>query len=611
MYAKSQDSPLFRAVARLKPGISISQARQLLEAAATQLGAGKSVNLGWKTVNGRSVPDQWLKPQPTIAPLEDTRGGSSRGGLIFLFGAIAILFLLVVCDIASMLLARFERRRREVAIRLALGASRIQVARPIVVEGLLLSTLGAAGGMFVAYWSIKFLLLLQPIQLQWHSTLLTSFLEGRALVFTILVTVFAGLFFSLAPAIRAARSNVLSAMSTDTPTTTTGRPRASLRGGLIVFQTSISVLLLAATLLFLQSYWNDSRVHLSYDPRGGFQYSLKGGMTFADNGAAMASWSSLLETVKSAPGIHHAALAFNPFLVGRIGMTPGYPMRVQVSPGYFDSVGTPILRGRDFNSQDRSGSPLVVLINQTLADYSFAGKNPIGQPLKYSLIQKDGGIGYETAEIIGVVSDTQTRGAGGIEDEMLFTPLQQTHWDHYVGPMALLVRADGGTSAVRSSVRAAVDRFDKGVAVSDGFTFAGAIAERSAGARLTAELFAAFAILAMLLTASGLYGLISYITTARTHELGLRLALGASRPAIMRLVLRDGLVLTLVGVVLGLGFEFGLMRFLSGFMQSIKPVDVPTAGIVALILFCVALAACYIPARRASRLDPMVALRHD
>ena len=611
MFAKSIDSPWFKSVGRLKPGVSISQARQQLESAAAQLGAGKSVNLGWKTVSGRSVPDQWMKPLPTLSPLEETRGGSSRASIMFLFGAIGILFLLVVCDIASMLLARFERRRREVAIRLALGASKIQVARPIVVEGLLLSILGAAAGMFVAYWSIKFLLLLQPIQTQWHSTLLTSFLEGRALVFTILVTIFAGLFFSLAPAIRAARSNVLSAMSTDTPTSTTGRPRTLLRGGLIVFQTSVSVLLLAATLLFLQSYWNDSRVHLSYDPHGGFQYSLKGGMTFADNGAAMASWNTLLETVKSAPGIHHAALAFNPMLVGRIGMIPGYPMRVQVSSGYFDSVGTRLIRGRDFNSQDRVGSPLVTIINQTLADYSFAGKNPIGQPLKYSFIQKDGGIGYETAEIIGVVSDTQTREGGGIEDETLFTPLQQNHWDHFTGPMALLVRADGSTSAVRSSVRAAVDRFDKGVSLSEGFTFAGAIAERFASQRLNVELFAAFAILAMLLTASGLYGLISYITTARTHEVGLRLALGASRPAIVRLILRDGLVLTLVGVAVGLGIEFGLMRFLSGFMRGIKPADVPTSGVVALILFLAALAACYIPARRASRLNPVVALRHD
>ncbi len=611
MFAKSIDSPWFKAVGRLKPGINISQARQQLETAATQLGAGKSVNLGWKTVAGRSVPDQWIKPQPTLAPLEDTRGGSSRASLIFLFGAIAILFLLVVCDIASMLLARFERRRREVAIRLALGASRIQVARPIVVEGLLLSTIGAAAGMFVAYWSIKFLLLLQPIQVQWHSTLVTSFLEGRALLFTILVTLFAGLFFSLAPAIRAARSNVLSAMSTDTPTTTTGRPRASLRGGLIVFQTSISVLLLVATLLFLQTYWNQSRVHLSYDPRGGFEFAVKGSGTFGDNGTAMSSWSTVLESVKAAPGIQHAALAFHPMLVGRIGMTRGYSYQCPVSPGYFDSLGTPLIRGRDFNLQDRAGSPRVAIINQALADEAFSGKDPIGQPYKHSVMLKDNSIGYETVEVIGIVPDTQTRGVGAIEDEILYTPLEQRHWENYVGPLVLIVRGSGNTSQLHSSVRAAVDRFDKGISVSDGITFTGAIAENFDSLRLMTEIFAAFAILAMVLTASGLYGLISYITTARTHELGLRLALGASRPAIVRLILRDGLILTLIGVLFGLGFEFGLMRFLSGFMQGVKPADIPTSGIVALILFFAALAACYIPARRASRLDPMVALRHD
>jgi|CZKC01.1.fsa_nt_gi putative ABC transport system permease protein len=613
MFAKNIDSPWFKAVARLKSGVNISQARQQLETAAIQLGAGKSINLGWKTVGGRSVADHWIKPQPTLSPLEDTRGGSSRAFLLFLFGAIALLFLLVVCDIASMLLARFERRRREVAIRLALGASRIQVARPIVIEGLLLSTFGALSGLFVAYWSIKFLLLVQPIQVQWHTSLFTSFLEGRALLFTILVTVFAGLFFSLAPAIRAARSNVLSAMSSDAPTSTTGRPRTALRGGLIVFQTSVSVLLLAATLLFLQTYWVESRVPLSYDPHGGFEFALKGSRSFGDNDAEMDAWHKLLETVKSTPGIHHAGLGLRPLLVGVIGMTPGYPYQSQVSAGYFDAVGTPLIRGRDFSSQDRAGTPLVAIINQTMAEQSFSRKDPIGQSVKHSVLLSDGSIGYETAEVIGVVADTQTRGAFRHEDMVLFTPLAQRHFDHYIGPRSftLLVRGDGNTASVRSLVRSAVDRFDNGADVSGGITFADAIADRFQDLRLDGELFAGFAILAVLLTASGLYGLISYITTARTHELGLRLALGASRPAIVRLILRDGLILTLVGVVVGIGFEFGLMRFLSGFMQGAKPVDVPTSGIVALILFCAALAACYVPARRASRLDPMVALRHN
>lgn len=611
MMAKSIDSTFFRSVGRLKHGLSISQARQQFDAEAIQLGAGKSVNVGWKIVEGHSVPDQWVKPRPTLASLEDTRGGSSRASTLMLFGAIALLFLLVVCDIASMLLARFERRRREVAIRLALGASRVQVARPIVVEGLLLSTFGALAGLFVAYWSIKFLLLLQPVQMQWHTSLLTSFLEGRALAFTILVTVLTGIFFSLAPAIRAARSNVLSAMSSDTPSSSTGRPRAPLRGGLIVFQTSVSVLLLAATLLFLQTYWNASRLHLSYDPHGGFSYRLRGSKTFADNKGEMAYWDKLLESVNGAPGIQHAGIADNPMLAGYVGQFPGFFFQwCKVGPGYFSALGTPIIRGRDFNSQDREGSPPVAVVNQAMAEQYWHGKNPIGQQVKHLL---DNLQDYGTVEVIGVVPDTQTRGAWGHEDAALFTSLEQRQFSRYVGPMSmtLLVRGNGDAASVRSSVRAAVDRFDRAITVSEGITFTDALTDRHKDLRLTAELFAGFAIMATLLTASGLYGLISYITTARTHELGLRLALGASRPAIVRLILRDGLVLTLVGVAVGLGFEFGLMRFLSGFIQGVRPVDIPTSGIVALILFCAAIAACYIPARRASRLDPMVSLRHD
>jgi putative ABC transport system permease protein len=282
----------------------------------------------------------------------------------------------------------------------------------------------------------------------------------------------------------------------------------------------------------------------------------------------------------------------------------------KVGPGYFSALGTPIIRGRDLNSQDQEGSTPVAVVNQTMAEQYWPGKNPIGQQVKHLL---DNLQDYGTVEVVGVVADTQTRGDWGHEDAALYTSLEQRQFGRYVGPMSmgLLVRAQGDAASVRSAVRVAADRFDKGIAISEGTTFTDALTDRNKDLRLTAEIFAAFAILAMLLTASGLYGLISYITTARTHELGLRLALGASRPAIVRLVLRDGLILTLVGVAVGLGFEFGVMRFLSGFMHNVKPADVPTSGIVALILFLAALAACYIPARRASRLDPMVALRHD
>jgi predicted permease len=612
MMAKSVDSTAFHVVARLRRGVAIAQARQQLTTAATQLGAGKTVNAGLKTVGGRTVPILWEKPAPSLEPLENSRGGGSRASTFLLFGAIALLLLLVVCDIASMLLARFERRRREVAIRLALGASRLQIARAIVIEGVLLSMFGAVAGLFVAYWSLRFYVTLLPLRMQWHTSLFTAFLEGRALLFTILVTLLTGVFFSLAPAIRAARANVLSAMSSDTSIATSGRPRTALRGGLIIFQTSVSVLLLAATLLFLQTYWNESRLHLSYNTRGGFTYGLSGTRIFADNNGEMASWDKLRETIERTPGIRHAGLASpGALLVGRVGMPPGYFYQwTKVSPGYFNALGTPLVRGRDFNSQDRAGSPSVAVVNQTMAEQFFAGKDPIGQQVKHLL---DNTVDYGTVEIIGVVADTQTRGAGVHEDPILYTLVEQRQFGRYIGPMSmtLVVRGDGDAASVRSSVRAAVDQFDKTVKVTGGVTFNDALADRYKDLRIQVELYAAFAVLAIILTASALYGLIAYITTARTRELGLRLALGATRPSIVRLILRDGLILTLAGIAIGIGIEYALMRFLSGFMRGVKPADAATSGIVALILFMAALAASYIPARRASRLDPMVALRHD
>jgi predicted permease len=601
MMAKSMDSPWFKAVGRLKPGVTLAQAREQVVAAAIQLGAGKSVNLGAK----------WEKPRPTLELLQDSRGGTSRAGSLLLFGAIVLLLLLVVCDIASMLLARFERRRREVAIRLALGASRVQVARPIVVEGMLLSILGSAAGLVVAYWSMKFLLVLQPAQMQWHKSLLTSFLEGRALLFTILVTVFVGLFFSIAPAIRAARSNVLSAMSTDTATSATGRPRAAFRGGLIAFQTAVSVLLLAVTLLFFKTYWNESHLHLTYDPHGGFMYGIRGGKAFGDIKAQRAFWSSLLEAVASEPGVQHAALATNPLLVGKIGMPADYYFQwCRISPGYFDAMGRTLIRGRDFNVKDQEGALPVAIVNQTMADRFFTGKDPVGQRMQHLLNDLHT---LETVEIVGVVSDTLVREGSTQDDAILYMPLYQQHIETAMGamPLTLLVRSKGDAGTVRSAVQAAVDRTGAGTRAIGPTSLEEALDSRYSSLRLNVELFGGLAVLAMLLTASGLFGLISYITTARTHELGLRLALGASRPSIVRLILRDGLAVTLVGVAIGLGCEFGLMRFLSSFMQGMKPVDAATSGVVALILTCVAIAACYVPAHRASRLDPMAALRHE
>jgi putative ABC transport system permease protein len=400
-------------------------------------------------------------------------------------------------------------------------------------------------------------------------------------------------------------------MNSDTSTSAAGRPRAALRGGLIVFQTAVSVLLLAATLFFLETYWSQSQLHLSYDMHGAYVYTVRGSKTFPDSNSAKTFWQNLVDTVKSEPGIRNAALASPPVFAADFGMPPGRPYWSRVGSNYFATLGTPLIRGRDFNEHDRDGTPLVGIVNQTMAEKFWPGKNPIGQRVEHVL--NDDGI----AEVIGVVADTQTRGPGIHEDPVLYTPWAQRHFETPAGSsvppltFVLVLRSDGNQRSVSSAVRSALDREGIGVTITNEESLTEWLTSPYRGLRFQAELFAAFAILAIVLTAAGLYGLIAYVTTARTHEFGLRLALGASRPSIVRLILRDGLILTVVGISIGLGAEFALMRSLSGIVRGIKPVDVPTSGVVALILFSAALAACYIPARRASRLDPMVALRHD
>jgi predicted permease len=594
-----------RVVARLRPRVGISQARQQLDAIAVRLGAGQTIALGWKNESGHSVPEQWEKPRPSLDPLVTTRGGHSRDSSLLVFSGLALLLLLIVGNLASMLLARVERRRREVAIRLTLGASRLQVARPILVEGFLVSMLGALASVFVAYWSVKLLLAKMAPQMQWHTSLATSVLSPRNLIFSLLLAIFAALFFTLAPAVRASHASILSIMNSGLPAKSDGRPRAALRGGLLIFQTAMSTVLLTGTLLFLQAYRNDSHVELSYNPNRVFFFLPRAGRSFANLKADKTYWNDLLSNLNAAPGI--SAAFGSPFLLaGRVGMPEGRAYTCRVTPGYFSVLGTPVIRGRDFNSQDREGAPPVAIVNQTMARQFWPGKDAIGQTAKHVLKHE------ATVQVIGVVADVR-HGEGQLPDDpTLYVPLDQFYSDYPI-PLgnSLLIRSNSALGSVFATLNSTLNRFDRNASVIQGESVADYLVAPYSLEQFEAQLFGAFAIMAIVLTATGLYGLISYIVAARTRELGLRLALGASRASVLRLALRHGARLAFTGIVIGLGLEYGLLSFLSSFLRGINPAGGPTVAIVALIIFSAAIAACYVPARRASRLDPMAALRHD
>jgi predicted permease len=432
----------------------------------------------------------------------------------------------------------------------------------------------------------------------------TSILDARVLIFTILVSVLSGVGFSLIPALGAARSNVLLAMKNDSPSSSSGRPRAALRGALTVFQIAASVVLLVTTLLFLRTFWNDSRVQLAFDPNHILMVYPR--LQGYDAAAEKSFFDNFVESVKTIPGVRAAAVG-SPAAPGwSIGMPEGMYYVSRITTDYFSVLNIPILRGRNFNTQDRRGAPYVGVVNERMARKFWPGKDAVGQRLDHVLT------GDATVEIVGVVPDTRKEGIGAPEDPTLYLQLDQFYsaYPYRIGSV-LLVRSDGDIAALLPGLRGVLNRLDKDVTLSGTQSVGEFLALRFQDIRFLTELLGVFATLAIILAATGLYGLVAYITTARTSEFGLRLALGASQADIVRLVLRHGILRALAGVALGLGLATVLTGFLAGFLHGVKGVDAETFGIVAIILCGVALVASYIPARRASRLAPMAALRQD
>jgi predicted permease len=600
------ENGFLRVFGRLKAGVNIIQARQELGSVAGHLDAGKTIKLELPSVAGEPPQtDQWEKPWPSLELADSTSGKRSKDQMLLMVGAVALLFFLAVSDLASLLLARVERRRREVAIRLALGASRWQVARALVVEGLLVSVFGAAAGLLVASWTVK--LLGAAVSAQGGMSLRGALplLDGRVLIFNSVVAILAGFAISLVPAFQAGRSDVLAVVGSDTPASASGHPRAALRGGLTIFQIAASTLLLSTTLLFAQTYWIASRAPLAFDPNRVLEvWPYMPG--YKTDVAEKAFLAKLLDATRGLPGVQAAAIVSPPRVGWSVGMPAGYYDKVRTTPGYFAVLGMPILRGRDFTDQDRAGAPYVGIVNQKMAGQFWPGKDPIGQRVKHVLAAN------RTVEIVGVVPDTRKEGAADPEDPILYLPLDQ-FFSEYSWKIStwLLVRGDAHPGRLFPEISTAVSQIDKGVTLPIAKTAAGIIASKYEQQRFRAQLIGAFAFLAVTLAATGLYGLISYVTSARTREFGLRLALGASRSDVMRLILRTAVFQALAGVAVGFALETVVMRFLSTFVRGVKVADAPTFGMVAAILFGVAIAASWVPAWRASRVDPMTAIRHE
>ena len=589
-------------IARLKSDVTLPQARAELTALGQGFVAQKTGYRGPGNQDGG-----W---QITITPLLDEAVGQSRFALWLLLGAVGLVLLIACANVASLLLAQGAVRQRELAIRAALGAGRWRIVRQLLCESLLLAGLGAAGGLLLAWWGVA---ALTKLKLDNLPRVAESNLDGRVLGFTLLVALLTSLLFGLLPAWQmgqAARSNVQQTLKEGGAAVTSRR--SWLRNLLVVGEVALAVLLLVGAGLLINSLVRLQRVRPGLDidklltvelslPRAGYTDATK----------IKAFTEDLIQRVEALPGVEQASTSSRLPLDGNVGSDPfmieGLDIKPNdlpnaawqiIAPNHFRTLGIALLRGRDFTAQDGND---VAIINETMARKYWPNADALGKRLSLGMPRPENP--YKT--IIGIVADTPHGTLAAPPGRDCYLPLaaraMQGFW--------LFVRAAGEPASLAAAVRQQVWAVDKEQPIGKVHTLREFVAGTLAPRRFNTWLLSGFAALALLLAALGIYSVLAYAVTQRTQEIGLRMALGAQASDVVRLVLRQGLTLALLGVAVGLAGAWWATRLLQSLLFGVRATDPLTFGLVAVVLLVVAALACLLPARRATRIDPLVALR--
>ena len=602
----------FSCLARLKSGATLKQAIAELDTIAADL--------------SRRYPDSNTGRQISAKLLLEFSVGQYRYLLCILLAAVGCVLLIACANVANLQLARGIARRKELAVRAALGASRWDLARQVLVESGVVALLGGVCGVLIAVWSLDAIRSLVPPNVPRFQE---TNIDGLVLVITSIVSLVAGLLVAVWPALRVSNTTSMAAeLHEEGARGSSGAQRQRARAILVIAQVALAVLLLAAAGLTLKSFWRSQQVPLGFNPRGVLTMSIALPPSRYDSPDKIVRfYDQLLERVRRLPGVSAAAICNNePFdhhewdssfhITGTPSDPPGQePISEMaiVSPDYFRALGMPILQGRDFGAADLKGGPATVVIDELAAQKFFPGINPIGRQVDDPVT-----IGLPTANgipvtIIGIVPHTRNN-APGEKEEARNLPMMYFSASQFAKEEEnLIVRAKAGFNphALISPIRSEIAALDRDQAVSDIATMEENVDDSLASPRLTMTLLGVFAGLALILASIGLYGVMALIVTQRTREMGIRFALGASRGDVLRLVLGQGAVLVGIGLAAGLLGAFVASRALRSVLYDVAPLD-PAALISALLtLSLVALIACFLPARRASLVDPIEALRME
>ncbi len=600
----------FSGLGRLKDGVSLEQARADFNTIARNL--------------EKQYPDTNARRSVTMRTLLESGVGDYRSSLYVLFGAVGCVLLIACANVAGLLLARGTARQRELGIRSALGANRFRLTTQLLIESLLLSVIGGAAGVLLAIWGLDLILALSPADsLRFQATHLNT----PALIFTSVVAVGAGLLAGAWPAWRVASSaSPTSALHEGGRGSSDGVERQRLRAGLVVCQVALALVLLSGAGLLLKSFWKVQEAKLGFDPDQLLLMRVTLPTSKYSDDTKIAQFTNrLLERVRGLPGVTAAASAENiPFdsgewdstfhLTGTPQNPPGKEPSSEVSvvsADYFKTMKVPLRRGRFFGPQDKPGQPRSIIIDESLAKRFFPNQDPIGKQIddEQTLAKNP-----PPLTIVGVVGRVRTDDPTSTFTQ-LELPQMYFYTDQYakaVTAQTLIVRvARGNPLALTESVKRQILEIDPDQPVSDVTTMEKSMASTFASRRLTMTLTLAFAGLALVLAAVGLFGVMALRVTQRTREIGIRLALGAQRGEIFRLVIGNGLKLAAIGVVIGLCASLVLTRALSGLLYGVGASDPLTMSGVILLLGSVTLLANFLPARKATQVDPMVALRED
>jgi predicted permease len=599
-YFDDRRALMFQVAGRLQPGTRVEQA----SVAAATVGARLA-----QTYPGPNKDRTFTAVPLTEATIfPGIRQVLVQGGIVLM--AVVGLVLLIACsNVASLLLAKASARRKEISIRLSLGAGRLTLVRQLLVESVLLALLGGAAGLVVAFWGRDFIWAFRPPFLQ--QAMLDLSLDAPVLAFTGLVALATGVLFGLAPALQASRPDVVEVLKEE------GRGngasgRATLRNGLVVAQVALSVVALIAAGLFLRSLGSAQGTDPGFEAERLAVISVNPGQQGYEDGRAEQLYRQILERSGSLPGVLGAALAANLPLVGGFARTVflegepgpdegGKGVMVNtnvVSPGYFEVMGIGSLGGRDFDDRDRPGAVPVVIVNAKMAEQLWPGQEAVGKRFTF--------YGEEhPVEVAGVVSNSNYVTIGEAPQPAAFLPL----WQNPADTMTLHLRSAGEPGPALLAARREIRRLDPELPLTNAWTVGEVIDQSLWAPKLGVALLAVLGALALSLAAVGLYGVMSFWVSQRNREIGIRMALGAHAPSVLRMVLGQGMLLVGLGLAVGGFASWLLSSSLRALLFGISPSDPVTFGAVILLLLGVALAACAVPALRAVRIDPLRALR--